>query len=882
MLKSFSFFVGKSVAKRGMGAVSSGARILFVLFFASAALPVVTGCGVSYGQTSSSLAIAAVSPASGSTKGASAVTVTGSGFQPGMQVWFGPNQATVISVSANAAQVVTPAHAAGSVQLAVTSKGSVAYSGYIYKYVAGSSGSSGGGSTSDGSNSAALTISGISPEQGSTSGTTSVTLTGTGFKSAMTVWFGAAQAAVKSLSATSAVVIAPKHATGEVEVAVMDSSTNEASTGYIFKYVNSTTPPPPTPQISAVSPGSGSADHAASVTLSGANFVSGSQVKVGGKTATGVSVQSGSSIKATLPAMAPGSYTVEVVTPSNTVASLNNAFKYVAGLAIVTSALPNATVGKTYAATVDATGGVAPYNWSVASGSLPAGLSLSSGGTIAGAATKTGVAALDLRATDSKGATAEEAYSLDVVAQQSSGPSPTGTALAKCQAINKTGSYYLANDVTCTTQGFALNANNVTLNLNGKTITYGASGSVVPAISICDNWYNQLPASSCQGTGHHQSPAITNGKIVQAANSAGFTPAIWVGQGTNVTAGTISDLTITVETTGSRAIYGDYPGGGWVIKNNTINDNVTNIQKPGQIPELARVNFQGVALYWNDGLTVTQGDTITDNTFNGTPQGAILDTNQNSRITNNVITLSSYYSNDYGVTILVDGQVVSGNQISGRGRGVDAEASGFTISGNTINVHEEANNSEYNGCELAGSDGIRIKQYITSATNPSTMNAEGNPVPALTGWTVSKNVITVTGTDCEANGIDFTNITQGVSGTVSGNSFTVTGPKFNVSLYFNGAAQPLINYSNNTFTAAQYCSVIGNEGDMWPSADTTVQAGQHWSCPTQVAAQDLSSGTGTGAEGLNLQDTFAKQNVICGPYSTALVQLGSYKKQCGQ
>jgi hypothetical protein len=47
-----------------------------------------------------------------------------------------------------------------------------------------------------------------------------------------------------------------------------------------------------------------------------------------------------------------------------------------APLAITTTSLPNGQDGNAYSATLAATGGTTPYNWSVSSGTLPAGLSL--------------------------------------------------------------------------------------------------------------------------------------------------------------------------------------------------------------------------------------------------------------------------------------------------------------------------------------------------------------------------------------------------------------------------------------------------------------------------------------------------------------------------
>jgi len=58
-----------------------------------------------------------------------------------------------------------------------------------------------------------------------------------------------------------------------------------------------------------------------------------------------------------------------------------------APLTITTTSLPNGTVGAPYSQTLAASGGTTPYTWSIASGTLPAGLLLSSAGVISGTPT---------------------------------------------------------------------------------------------------------------------------------------------------------------------------------------------------------------------------------------------------------------------------------------------------------------------------------------------------------------------------------------------------------------------------------------------------------------------------------------------------------------
>ncbi len=73
-------------------------------------------------------------------------------------------------------------------------------------------------------------------------------------------------------------------------------------------------------------------------------------------------------------------------------------------LSVVTSSLPNGVAQSGYAgATLQATGGVSPYTWSVTTGSLPAGLSLnSSTGAISGTPTTSGMTTFTVTATDSE------------------------------------------------------------------------------------------------------------------------------------------------------------------------------------------------------------------------------------------------------------------------------------------------------------------------------------------------------------------------------------------------------------------------------------------------------------------------------------------------
>jgi hypothetical protein len=112
-------------------------------------------------------------------------------------------------------------------------------------------------------------------------------------------------------------------------------------------------------------------------------------------------------------------------------------------LTVMTSSLPSTVVGSAYATNISVAGGVAPYNCTVKSGSLPAGIALS-GCQIVGTATTAGTSTLVVGATDAAGASASSNnLSLTVAARQStltiSSPSAATVGMAYAGAIGVAG-----------------------------------------------------------------------------------------------------------------------------------------------------------------------------------------------------------------------------------------------------------------------------------------------------------------------------------------------------------------------------------------------------------------------------------------------------------
>ncbi|MBX3280323.1 MAG: putative Ig domain-containing protein [Acidobacteria bacterium] len=79
-----------------------------------------------------------------------------------------------------------------------------------------------------------------------------------------------------------------------------------------------------------------------------------------------------------------------------------------AALEITTASLPKAVRSKAYSHTLQAEGGVKPYNWSINSGALPPGLTLRTDGVIEGVPTRIGTAKFTVRVRDAQNPAASD------------------------------------------------------------------------------------------------------------------------------------------------------------------------------------------------------------------------------------------------------------------------------------------------------------------------------------------------------------------------------------------------------------------------------------------------------------------------------------------
>ncbi|GHU07467.1 hypothetical protein FACS189431_2090 [Alphaproteobacteria bacterium] len=194
--------------------------------------------------------IATVSPNTGPTAGGTSVTITGTGFRNAantsvvQSVLVGTNSCTGVSVaSATSLTCTVPASSLsptnGAAPVSITTAGGTGSLAGAYTYKN------------------PPTITGVSPNTGSTDGGETITITGTNFHNSLgsnivtSVQIGGQTVTPIVSSSTQMTITAPAHATGSVNIAITTSDGTATGTG-VYEYQNNSTPPAATPSSSWV------------------------------------------------------------------------------------------------------------------------------------------------------------------------------------------------------------------------------------------------------------------------------------------------------------------------------------------------------------------------------------------------------------------------------------------------------------------------------------------------------------------------------------------------------------------------------------------------------------------------------------------------------
>lgn len=145
----------------------------------------------------------------------------------------------------------------------------------------------------------------------------------------------------------------------------------------------------------------------------------------------GLSINSGSGVISGTPSVA-GTYSFTVRVTDAVALFSDTPFSMIVNpppqVTVVTSFLPNGTIGISYSTTVTASSGTTPYTWSISVGSLPAGLSLNTTtGFISGTPTASGVTSFTVRVVDVNSTSDTKPLSITVPVPNTTVGAPKGT-----------------------------------------------------------------------------------------------------------------------------------------------------------------------------------------------------------------------------------------------------------------------------------------------------------------------------------------------------------------------------------------------------------------------------------------------------------------------
>ncbi len=264
-------------------------------------------CGVGLLRAPAAATLLTVTPNGGPLTSGTSVTLGGVNLSGTTQVTFDGAAAAITSTTSTSVTVTAPAHAAGSVAVALTAPSGQDSLAAAFTYHA------------------PPTLTSLSPASGTTSGGTSVTLTGTNLSGTTAVTFDGVAATVGSATATTVTVTTPAHAAAAVDVvATTPGGTATLASSFTFQASggggggggssssSSSSAGGSLQEITEVRPAFGPVSGGNLVAIIGYGFTGATSVTIGGKAAS-FRVVNDATVEVTMPAgAAPGSVDVAV------------------------------------------------------------------------------------------------------------------------------------------------------------------------------------------------------------------------------------------------------------------------------------------------------------------------------------------------------------------------------------------------------------------------------------------------------------------------------------------------------------------------------------------------------------------------------------------
>ena len=258
--------------------------------------------------------ITGISPSGGPITGGTVVIITGSGFFGAKDVEFGGKSGTDLQVvNDSRLTIITPPNPEGTVPVSVISAAGAGVSvqpSTMYEY----------------DEFPFPRLSGISPASGPMNGGTLVAITGSGFSSTGYVYFGKYLLVPTIIDDSHLTVTTVPSLPGLVPVRITNAHgtgvSQDPSAMYLFEF--------PLPELTHITPSSGSSAGGTVVTITGSGFSGATSVSFGGINGTGLDIVDDNLLTSISPPNSAGTIAISVINPAHTGSSTGSTtvFRY--------------------------------------------------------------------------------------------------------------------------------------------------------------------------------------------------------------------------------------------------------------------------------------------------------------------------------------------------------------------------------------------------------------------------------------------------------------------------------------------------------------------------------------------------------------------------
>ena len=540
-------------------------------------------------------------------------------------------------------------------------------------------------------------------------------------------------------------------------------------------------------------------------------------------------------VSAYVTGLSSGSRYFYALVASNSMGMATSTASFVYGcptITFATTSLPEGTKGSAYSgATFEVSGGAAPYTYAISSGSLPAGLTNTTGGVLSGTPSEGGTFTFTVTATDANGCLGSSQFSLSITdSSKTPQTGVQGVLAASAITYGQTTTVTASGGQSSGTYQFRKASGTASIELTGsgetRTITPISIGTAVIEVRKLGDATYQDSAWTSAGTLTITAKVVTVtgamavNKVYDGTTAIAITNATLSGVLTNDSITVSGGGTVTSKAVGTNkavtaalTLGGAQAGNYQLTQPTGLTASITT--KPATVSGLS-INtkiFDGNTTATASGTAVLEGKVLSDSvTLGGTPSFtfASAEPGVNIAVTVTGYTLSGTDAGNYSLIqpTNLTGTITGANPVGGTATAASAtvcynSGTTITLSGHDGAIQWQSSTDGSNYSNVSGQTGTNLatglltasryyRAIVTVGANSATSSVATVTVTPFATVTTSPESAAV----CAGGSVNLTVAASGATsyqwlksqGWGSGNAWTVTSGGSGVSGVFTGSS----------------------------------------------------------------------------------------------